>query len=112
MEQDGQQQMPRPTNRNHRVTPAVTRSQSRSSPMGVSGAFALLAAEADIAAAVAQGEAGYHEAELPLDSDMPETPTTYAQAHSGPHDAIWREAERKEFVGLAAVGTFEPVGGT
>ena len=45
--------------------------------MGVSGAFALLAAEADIAAAVAQGEAGYHEAELPLDSDMPETPATY-----------------------------------
>ena len=112
MEQDGQQQMPRPTNRNHRVTPAVTRSQSRASPMGVSGAFALLAAEADIAAAVAQGEAGYHEAELPLDSDMPETPTIYAQAHSGSHDAIWREAERKEFVGLAAVGTFEPVGGT
>ena len=42
MEQDGQQQMPRPTNRNHRVTPTVTRSQSKASPMGVSGAFVLL----------------------------------------------------------------------
>ena len=56
MEQDGQQQMPR--------------SQSRASPMGVSGAFALLAAEADIAAAVAQGEAGYHEVEQRTDMEL------------------------------------------
>ena len=102
----------RPTHYSSRVTPAVIRSKSRASPMGVSGAFAMLAAEAEIAQAVAQGDARYLEEELPMGSDSLEIPQTYAQAHSGPHDAIWREAEKEEFIGLAAVGTFERAGGT
>ena len=72
----------------------------------------MLAAEAEIAQAVAQGDAGHHEEELRMDSDSLETPQTYAQAHSGPHDTTWREAEQKEFLGLAAVSTFEPADGT
>ena len=39
------------------------------------------------------------------------TPETYAQAHAGPHSRIWTEAERKEFEGLSAVGTFVEEGG-
>ena len=40
------------------------------------------------------------------------TPETYAQAHAGPHSRIWTEAERTEFEGLSAVGSFVEAGGT
>ena len=40
------------------------------------------------------------------------TPETYAQVHAGPHSRIWTEAERKEFEGLSAVGTFVEGGGS
>ena len=92
------------------VTPAMTRSRSRSSSRhdGVSGAFA----------AITTGE----ETVRTLDEDNGElpagpahllvTPKTYAQAHAGPHSHISTEAESKEFEGLSAVGTFVEEDGT
>ena len=94
----------------YEVTPAMTRSGSRSSSRhgGVSGAFA----------ALTRGE----ETVRTLDEDNGELPTgpahllvtseTYAQAHAGPHSRIWTEVESNELEGLLAVGTFVEEGVT
>ncbi|CAB1119977.1 unnamed protein product [Ectocarpus sp. CCAP 1310/34] len=90
----------------HEVTPAVTRSGSRRT--GMPGAFALLAADEQMTRSLSGPTADIDDPALPngLVPDL-ETPETYKQAHAGPHDVIWRAAERKEIAGLSAAGTFE-----
>ena len=92
------------------MTPAVTRSRSRSrkQPPGVSRTFTLLAAEEDIARTLTQPGAVFCDSEeLAASPAHPlETPEMYAQAHAGPYGRIWSKAERKEMEGLSAVGTF------
>ena len=86
------------------VTPAMTRSRSRSSSRhdGVSGALAETVRTLD-----------EDDGELPAGpAHLLVTPGTYAHAHAGPHIRIWTEAESKEFEGLSAVGTFVEEGGT
>ena len=97
----------------YRVTPAVTRSKSRTQPPGVSRTFTLLAAEGDIARALAQPDAAFCDSEelSAGPAHLLETPETYKQAHVGPHDRIWAKAERKEVGGLSAAGTFVEEGG-
>ena len=99
----------------YRVTPAVTRSRSRSreQPPGVLTTFTLLAAEEDIARTPAQPDAVFCDSEeLPAGpTHLLETPETYAQAHAGSYGRIWAKAERKEVEGLSAVGTFMEEGG-
>ena len=82
----------------YRVTPAVTRSKSRTQPPGVSRTFTLLAAEEGIARTLAQPDTVFCDSEeLPAGpAYLLETPETYAQAHAGPHGRIWAKAERKE----------------
>lgn len=92
--------------RQGRVTLAATRSRSQAMPLGGSGALAILAAEADIARAIAEGDAGYHEEQLRVDTNTLETSQTYAQAHSGPHSGSWADAMHKELIGLVAFSTF------
>ena len=88
----------------YRVTPVVTR--SRAQPPGVSRTFTLLAAEEDIARTLAQPDAALCDSEeLPAGpAHLLETPGTYEEAHTGPHDRTWAKAERKEVEGLSAVG--------
>ncbi|CAB1114770.1 unnamed protein product [Ectocarpus sp. CCAP 1310/34] len=93
------------------ATPAVTRSRAKRDGPGP-GIFALLATEDEIKRSIAELPApGVAEPALPtgLVCDL-ETPETYGEAHAGPHHHIWTNAERKEFFGLNAVGTFEEVG--
>ena len=93
----------------YKVTPAMTRSGSRSTSRqdGVSGAFA----------AFTMGEETVRtfdkdDGELPAGpAHLLVTPKTYAQAHAGPHSRIWTKAESKEFEGLLTVGTFVEEGG-
>ena len=88
----------------YEVTPAMTRSRSRSSSRhdGVSGAFAALTTGEDTVRTLDDDDG-----ELPAGpAHLLVTPETYAQAHAGPHSRIWTEAESKEFEGLSAVGTF------
>ena len=79
-----------------------------------SGAFAVLFAKENTGAAITTSAAPHSDS--PKLSTCPacdlETPDTYAQAHAGVHNKIWRAAEEKEFGGLRAVGTFEELGGT
>ena len=91
------------------VTPAMTRSRSRSSSRhdGVSGAFAALTTGEETVRTLDEDNG-----ELPAGAaHLLVTPETYAQAHAGPHSRIWTEAEGKEFEGLSAVGTFVEEGG-
>ncbi|CAB1106969.1 unnamed protein product [Ectocarpus sp. CCAP 1310/34] len=93
------------------ATPAVARSWAKRDGSGP-GIFALLATEDEIKRSIAELPApGVAEPALPtgLVCDL-ETPETYGEAHAGPHHHIWTNAERKEFFGLNAVGTFEEVG--
>lgn len=98
--------------REYVATPAVTR--ARAKRVGASpGLFALMATQEDITRSIATEPArGAETPELPQGPacDL-ETPETYAQAHTGPHDHIWTGAEQKELVGLVSVGTFEEAGG-
>ena len=94
-----------------RVTPAVTRSRAKRDELPP-GTFALMATQEDITRSTAEmSPPDVVEQELPLEltCDM-ETPETYVQAHTGPHSAIWTEAEGKELRGLTATGTFEAAG--
>ena len=99
----------------YRVTPAVTRSRSRSrkQPPGVSRTFTLLAPEEDIARTLTQPDAAFCDSEelAAGPAHLLETPEMYAQAHAGPYGRIWAKAERKEMEGLSAVGTFVEEGG-
>ena len=94
----------------YEVTPAMTRSRSRSSSRhhGVSGALAALTTwEATVRTLHEDDE------ELPAGpSHLLVTPETYAQAHAGPHSRIWTEAESKELERLSVIGTFVGEGGT
>ena len=94
--------------RRYQVIPAVTRSGSRRT---ATGAFALLEAEDKMVRSLATRQEADGDPDLPaaLACDW-ETPETYAQAHAGPHGRIWGAAERKEFAGLTAKGTFKPAG--
>ena len=71
-------------------------------------AFALLAADEQMTRSLSGPTADIDDPALPngLVADL-ETPETYKQAHAGPHDVIWRAAERKEIAGLSAAGTSE-----
>ena len=91
------------------MTPVVTRSGSRRT--GMSGAFALLEADEQMVRSLVTGPAADGDPEPPaaLACDL-KTPDAYVQAHAGPHGRIWGVAERKEFAGLKATGTFKPVG--
>ena len=94
----------------YEVTPAMTRSGSRSSSRhdGVSGAFAALTTGEETVRTLDEDNGG-----LPAGpAHLLVTPETYAQAHAGPHSRIWTEAESKEFEGLLAVGTFAEEGVT
>ena len=94
----------------YEVTPAMTRSRSRSSSRhdGVSEAFAALTTGEETARTLDEDDG-----ELPAGSaPLLVTPETYAQAHAGPHSRIWTEVESKAFQGLSAVGTFVEEGGT
>ena len=94
----------------YEVTPAMTRSRSRSSSRhdGVSGAFAAFTTGEETVRTLDEDDG-----ELPAGpAHLLVTPETYAQAHAGPHSRIWTEAESKEFEGLSAVGTFVEEGGT
>ena len=94
----------------YEVTPAMTRSRSRSSSRhdGVSGAFAALITGEETVRTLDE-----NDAELPAGpAHLLVTPETCAQAHAGPHSRIWTEAESKEFEGLSAVGTFVKESGT
>ena len=91
------------------VTPAMTRSRSRSSSRhdGVSGAFAALTTGEETVRTLHEDDG-----ELPAGpAHLLVTPETYAQAHAGSHIRIWTEAESKEFEGLLAVGNFVEEGG-
>ena len=93
----------------YEVTPAMTRSGSRSSSRqdGVSGAFAALTMGEETVRTLDKDDG-----ELPAGpAHLLVTPETYAQAHAGPHSRIWTKAESKEFEGLLAVGTFVEEGG-
>ena len=93
----------------YEVTPAMTRSGSRSSSRqdGVSGAFAALTMGEEPVRTLDKDDG-----ELPAGpAHLLVTPETYAQAHAGPHSRIWTKAESKEFEGLLAVGTFVEEGG-
>ena len=93
----------------YEVTPAMTRSRSRSSSRhdGVSGAFAALTTGEETVQTL-DGD----DEKLPAGpAHLLVTPETYAQAHAGPHSRIWTEAESKEFEGLSTVGTFVEKGG-
>ena len=94
----------------YEVTPAMTRSGSRSSSRhdGVSGAFPALTTGEETVRTLDEdnGELLTGPAHLSV------TPETYAQAHAGPHSRIWTEAESKEFEGLLVVGTFVEEGVT
>ena len=74
----------------------------------------LLAAEEDIARALAQPDAALCDSEeLPAGPTyLSDTPESYEEAHAGPHDRIWVKAERKEVEGLSAVRAFVEKGGT
>ena len=88
----------------YEVTPAKTRSRSRSSSQhdGVSGAFAALTTGEETVRTLDEDDG-----ELPTGpAHLLVTPETYAQAHAGPHSRIWTKAESKEFERLLAVGTF------
>ena len=93
--------------RRYRVTPAMTRSRSWRTGMF----FALLGADEQMLCSLATGPEVDGDPELPAalacDSEAPET---YAQVHTGPHERIWGAAERKEFAGLTATGTFKLAG--
>ena len=93
----------------YEVTPAMTRSGSRSSSRqdGVLGAFAALTMGEETVRTLDKDDG-----ELPAGpAHLLVTPETYAQAHAGPHSRIWTKAESKEFEGLLAVGTFVEEGG-
>ena len=93
----------------YEVTPAMTRSGSRSSSRqdGVSGAFAALTMGEETVRTLDKDDG-----ELPAGpAHLLVTPETYAQAYAGPHSRIWTKAESKEFEGLLAVGTFVEEGG-
>ena len=93
----------------YEVTPAMTRSGSRSSSRqdGVSGAFAALTMGEETVRTLDKDDG-----ELPAGpAHLLVTPETYAQAHAGPYSRIWTKAESKEFEGLLAVGTFVEEGG-
>ena len=93
----------------YEVTPAMTRSGSRSSSRqdGVSGSFAALPMGEETVRTLDKDDG-----ELPAGpAHLLVTPETYAQAHAGPHSRIWTKAESKEFEGLLAVGTFVEEGG-
>ena len=93
----------------YEVTPAMTRSGSRSSSRqdGVSGTFAALTMGEETVRTLDKDDG-----ELPAGpAHLLVTPETYAQAHAGPHSRIWTKAESKEFEGLLAVGTFVEEGG-
>ena len=93
----------------YEVTPAMTRSGSRSSSRqdGVSGAFAALTMGEETVRTLDKDDG-----ELPAGpAHLLVMPETYAQAHAGPHSRIWTKAESKEFEGLLAVGTFVEEGG-
>ena len=94
----------------YEVTPAMTRSRSRSSSRhdGVSGAFAALTTGEETIRTLDEDD-GELQAGPP---HLLVTPETYAQAHAGSHSRIWTEAESKEFEGLSVVGTFVEEGGT
>ena len=97
----------------HRVTPAVTRSRTRVQPPEVSGAFALLATEDELARSFNSGDDGSDTPLLPVDDGGTlEAPETYAEAHGGEHSYLWAGSAQKEFTGLHAVGTFQPAGGS
>ena len=94
----------------YEVTPAMTRSRSRSSSRhdGVSGALAALTTREETVRTLDEDDG-----ELPASpAYLLVTPETYAQANAGPHSRIWTEAESKEFEGLSAVRTFVKEGGT
>ena len=78
------------------------------------GAFAVLLAKESIVAAIVTSAAPHSDS--PELTTCPacdlETPDTCAQAHTGPHSKILREAEDKKFGGLRAVGTTAELGGT
>ena len=91
------------------VTPAMTRSRSRSSSRhdDVLGAFAAFTTGEETVRTLDEDDG-----ELPAGpARFLVTPETYAQAHAGLHSRIWTEAESKEFEGLLAVGTFVEEGG-
>ena len=87
-----QQDNPRSQSWRHTVTPPVTRSAARTQ-LGVGdqpGAFTVLSAKESIIAAIATSAAPHSDSpELPTCPTCNlETPTTYAQAHAGPHSKI------------------------
>ena len=91
------------------VTPAMTRSRSRSSSRhdGVSGTFAALTTGEETVRIF-----GEDNGELPAGpAHLLVTPETYVQAHAGPRNRIWMEEESKEFEGLST-GTSVEKGGT